>query len=82
MEPVFRKEAIRAITTLNNFLLQDEKCTPDMLRALQKVRDEFQANINFSKKKKHCIHVLTRLYSRSKKCELLIYLTDGPKGTL
>ena len=56
MEHVSQKEVIKTITTLNNFLLQDEKYTTNMLRALQKVRDEIQANINFSKKQ-------TTLYS-------------------
>ena len=49
MEPVSRKEAIKTMTTLNNFLLQNLKYTPNMLNVLQKVRDEIQVNLNFSK---------------------------------
>ena len=45
----FSKRAIKVITTLNNFLLQDEKCTLDILRELEKVKDEIRSNINFRK---------------------------------
>ena len=34
MKHVFRKEVIKEIKTLNNFFLQNEKCIPDILRAL------------------------------------------------
>lgn len=34
------KEAPKATLTLNNLLLQSENTTPDLLTALQKVRDE------------------------------------------
>lgn len=52
MEHVFRKEVIKAVMTLNNFFLQDEKYTPDVFMTLQKVRDEIQVNINFGKKQR------------------------------
>lgn len=34
------KEAPKVTLTLNNLLLQSENTTPDLLKALQKVRDE------------------------------------------
>lgn len=56
MKFVSRKEVIKVITILNNILLQYKKCTPDILRLLQKVIDKIQANINFNKRQ-------TTLYS-------------------
>ena len=56
MEHICRNEAIKVITTLINFILQNEKCTPDIFKVLQKIRDEIHVNINFSKKQ-------TTLYS-------------------
>ncbi|KAJ8534953.1 hypothetical protein K7X08_016681 [Anisodus acutangulus] len=49
LEPVTRKEALSATTTLQNFLLQLENSTPELLAAIKKVRDEIQLDLNFKK---------------------------------
>nr|GEW43399.1 RNA-directed DNA polymerase, eukaryota [Tanacetum cinerariifolium] len=52
MEPPSRNEAIKAAITLNNFLLNYEKTTPEVLTMLRKIRDEIQGEIDFNKKQK------------------------------
>ncbi|XVF53525.1 hypothetical protein PTKIN_Ptkin05aG0105900 [Pterospermum kingtungense] len=50
IEPVSRKEAFKAVMTLNKFLLQYENTTSELLTMLRKVGDEIQGEINFKKK--------------------------------
>lgn len=50
LEPITRKEAFGAIITLQNFLLQFENTTPELLSAMRKIRDEIQLDLNFMKK--------------------------------
>ncbi|KAL0296138.1 UNVERIFIED_CONTAM: hypothetical protein Sradi_6665900 [Sesamum radiatum] len=47
LEPVTRKEALSATTTLHNFLLQLENSTSEHLAAIKKVRGEIQLDLNF-----------------------------------
>lgn len=49
LEPVPRKEALRATTTLQKFLLQLDNSTPELLTAIKKMRDEIQLDLNFKK---------------------------------
>ncbi|KAL0337804.1 UNVERIFIED_CONTAM: hypothetical protein Scaly_2055500 [Sesamum calycinum] len=49
LEPVTRKEALSATTTLHNFLLQLENSTPEHLTAIKKVMNEIQLDLNFKK---------------------------------
>ncbi|CAN1189355.1 hypothetical protein LINPERPRIM_LOCUS5336 [Linum perenne] len=55
LEPVSRKEALKVASTLQNYLLQLEKTTPEILSALRKVHDELLLDLNF-KKKQTIIH--------------------------
>ncbi|XP_047335566.1 uncharacterized protein LOC124939099 [Impatiens glandulifera] len=50
LEPISRKEAIRVAMQLSDFLLQYDISTPQFHKALQKVRDEIQMDINFHTK--------------------------------
>ena len=69
LEPVTRKEALKAIMTLNNFLSQYDKTTPELFSVLQKVRDDIHSVINYKKKQA----VLISLYF-----DLLIYISNEP----
>ena len=40
----------QAILTLNNYLLQHEKNVPDVVHALQKIKDEVEFNLGTKKK--------------------------------
>ncbi|CAN1148878.1 hypothetical protein LINPERPRIM_LOCUS38363 [Linum perenne] len=50
LEPVPRKEALKAASILQNYLLQLKKTTPEILSALRKVHDELLLDLNFKKK--------------------------------
>ncbi|XP_074325951.1 CENP-B homolog protein 2-like [Apium graveolens] len=50
LEPVTRKEALKASKMLNNFLMQHESTTPELLDAIRKIRDEFHVDLNYMKK--------------------------------
>ena len=41
------KETLKALTTLQNFLLQYEKATPELLGALRTIKDEIQLDLKF-----------------------------------
>ena len=46
MEVVTRKEALLASKTLQNFMLQFQNATPELLDAIRKIRDELQQDLN------------------------------------
>ncbi|XP_074350027.1 CENP-B homolog protein 2-like [Apium graveolens] len=50
LEPVTRKEALKASKMLNNFLMQHESTTPELLDAIRKIRDELHVDLNYMKK--------------------------------
>ncbi|XP_027351220.1 uncharacterized protein LOC113862331 [Abrus precatorius] len=50
LEPVTRKEALTALNTLHNFMIQYKNTTPKLLDAIRKVRDELQIDLNFKGK--------------------------------
>ncbi|XP_074359364.1 ARS-binding protein 1-like [Apium graveolens] len=50
LEPVTRKEALKASKMLNNFLMQHESTTPEFLDAIRKIRDELHVDLNYMKK--------------------------------
>lgn len=50
LEPVTRKEALQAATTLHNFLLQYEKTMPQLLSAMRRFKDELNIDLKFNKK--------------------------------
>ncbi|KAL8105391.1 hypothetical protein AgCh_029261 [Apium graveolens] len=49
LEPVTRKEALKASKMLNNFLMQHESTTPELLDAIRKIRDELHVDLNYMK---------------------------------
>lgn len=55
LEPIPRKEALKATTTLRNLLLQYDKTTPWLLGAVEKDRSEIQLDLAFNKKKQTII---------------------------
>ena len=50
LEPVTRKEALRATTTLHNFLLQYENTVPQLLSAIGRFKYELNIDLKFKKK--------------------------------
>lgn len=50
LEPVTRKEALKASKMLNNFLMQHESTTPELLDAIRKIKDELHVDLNYMKK--------------------------------
>ncbi|KAL4564918.1 hypothetical protein LXL04_028994 [Taraxacum kok-saghyz] len=50
LEPVTRKEALQAATTLHNFLLQYENTVPQLLSAIGRFKDELNIDLKFTKK--------------------------------
>lgn len=50
LEPVTRKEALQAATTIHNFLLQYENTVPQLLSAIGRLKDEFNIDMNLRKK--------------------------------
>ncbi|XP_074349950.1 CENP-B homolog protein 2-like [Apium graveolens] len=50
LKPVTRKEALKASKMLNNFLMQHESTTPELLDAIRKIRDELHVDLNYMKK--------------------------------
>ena len=50
LEPVTRKEALQAATTLHNFLLQYENTMPQLLSAMMRFKDELNIDLKFTKK--------------------------------
>ena len=50
LEPITRKEALQAATTLHNFLLQYENTAPQLLSALRRFKDELNIDLKFTKK--------------------------------
>ena len=50
LEPVTRKEALQAATTIHNFLLQYENTMPQLLSAIGRFKDEINIDLKFTKK--------------------------------
>jgi hypothetical protein len=50
LEPVSHNDALKTIITLNNFVLQYEDTTLELLNILRKVREENQGDIDFKRK--------------------------------
>ena len=49
MEVVTRKEALLASKTLQNFMLQFQNATLELLDVIRKIRDELQQDLNLKK---------------------------------
>ncbi|KAG4989542.1 hypothetical protein JHK82_031866 [Glycine max] len=50
LEPVTRKETLMISNTLHNFIIQYKNITLELLDAINKIRDEFQIDLNFKGK--------------------------------
>ena len=50
LQTVSSKEVFQAIVTLNNYLLQHEKKLPNVVYALQKIKDEVEFNLGTKKR--------------------------------